>query len=178
MLTAWLQVRLLLGQPFFAEWTTWKVAVTLNHGDAGSTPASAATFIGKYANRQSDLTLNQVFEGSMPSFPVRGREMSLGHDLYPPVSYSCSPIGRGGCLKHSSCVGSNPTRSTNQRDVIQRSEALVWDQGVVGSNPTIPTICPCDGTADVLVLETRFCGFKSHRGYQAPEAKVVDAHAR
>lgn len=26
------------------------------------------------------------------------------------------------------------------RDVIQRTEALVWDQGVAGSNPVIPTI--------------------------------------
>jgi hypothetical protein len=31
--------------------------------------------IGKYANRQSDLTLNQVVEGSIPSFPVGGHEM-------------------------------------------------------------------------------------------------------
>lgn len=43
-------------------------------------------------------------------------------------------------------MGSNPTSSTKYRDVIQWSEALVWDQGVVGSNPTIPTICPCDPT--------------------------------
>ena len=35
LLTARLQVRLLLGQPFIAKWTIWKVAVTLNYGDAG-----------------------------------------------------------------------------------------------------------------------------------------------
>jgi hypothetical protein len=27
---------------YIAEWTIWKVAVTLNHGDVGSTPTSAA----------------------------------------------------------------------------------------------------------------------------------------
>jgi hypothetical protein len=59
---------------------------------------------------------------------------------------SCSPTGRGGCLKNSLCTGSTPVRSTNYRDVIQWSEARVWDSGVVGSNPTIPTICPCDET--------------------------------
>jgi hypothetical protein len=72
--------------------------MTLNHGDAGSIPASASNFDGKYANRQSDLTLNQVFEGSIPSFPVGGHEMfaSLSSCLH-----SCSPIGRGDCPKHS-----------------------------------------------------------------------------
>ena len=48
----------------------WQVALTLNQGEAGSTPAPASNFDGKYANRQSDLTLNQVFEGSIPSFPA------------------------------------------------------------------------------------------------------------
>ncbi len=38
LLTAMLQVRLLLGQPFIAEWTTWKVTVTLNHGEVGTLP--------------------------------------------------------------------------------------------------------------------------------------------
>lgn len=45
LLTARLQVQVLLGQPFIAEWTTWKVAVSLNHGDAGSTPASASNLM-------------------------------------------------------------------------------------------------------------------------------------
>ena len=139
---------------------------------------------------------------------------------------SCSPIGRGGCLKTSQCAGSTPARSTtcsfkilvvqnscccsptgrgaglrNQRlwvspngdasrttptsstkhrDVIQRSEALVWDQGVVGSNPTIPTICPCDGTGrragfrDQILCEflrKRFAS-DSHQGYCAPVTEL------
>ena len=138
-----LRLRSLLGQPFIAEWTTWKVAVTLNHGDAGSNPASASTvvnfgfsigkisvlqvlsvlkfaiglalndFVGKYANRQSGLTLNQVFEGSIPSFPVGGHEMWPRHSLSSCL-YSCSPIGRGGCLRSSPRVGSTPTRSTHK----------------------------------------------------------------
>jgi hypothetical protein len=61
----------------------------VNRTVVGSNPTGAAIFfIGKYANRQSDLTLNQVFGGSIPSFPVGGHEMSLGQHLYPPVSYS------------------------------------------------------------------------------------------
>jgi hypothetical protein len=58
----------------------------------------------------------------------------------PPSSYSCSPIGRGGCLKNSLCVGSIPTRSTKYAAVAQ--------------------------LAEVLVLETRGCGFNSHQQYQ------------
>lgn len=43
LLTRWLEVRFLSSQPFTAEWTTWKVAVALNHGDIGSNPISAST---------------------------------------------------------------------------------------------------------------------------------------
>ncbi len=39
-----LRERVLLGQPFIAEWTTWKVAVTLNHREVGSTPTSATNY--------------------------------------------------------------------------------------------------------------------------------------
>ena len=39
------------GAANIAEWTTWKVAVTLNHGDAGSNPASASC-IPLWCNRQ------------------------------------------------------------------------------------------------------------------------------
>jgi hypothetical protein len=28
----------------------------------------------------------------------------------------------------------------HERDVIQRPEAMLWEHGVVGSNPTIPTL--------------------------------------
>jgi hypothetical protein len=82
--------------------------------------------------------------------------------------HSCSPTGRGDCFKNSLRVSSILTRSTTYRDVAQLGlELPLWKRKVVGSNPTIPTICPCDGTADVLVLETSFCGFDSHRGYCA-----------
>jgi hypothetical protein len=44
--------------------------------------------IGKYANRQSDLTLNQVVEGSIPSFPVGGHERdSFGQEAWNRASY-------------------------------------------------------------------------------------------
>ena len=58
----------------------------------------------------------------------------------PPISHSCSPIGRGGCLKTSQRAGSNPARSTNYAAVAQLEE--------------------------VLVLETRGCGFNSRRHCQ------------
>jgi hypothetical protein len=59
---------------------------------------------------------------------------------------SCSPIGRGGCLKNSLfCTGSTPVRSTNGmwRNLVARQ---LWELKVAGSNPAIPTICPCDET--------------------------------
>jgi hypothetical protein len=44
-------------------------------------PMTSTSSIGKYANRQSDLTLHQVVEGAIPSFPVGGHERYLGHLL-------------------------------------------------------------------------------------------------
>ncbi len=64
---------------------------------------------------------------------------------FPAYVYSCSPIGRGGCFKNSLCTGSTPVRSTNGmwRNLVARQ---LWELKVVGSNPAIPTICPCDET--------------------------------
>jgi hypothetical protein len=61
-----------------------------------------------------------------------------------------SPTGRGRCFKPSSVqvrfLSEVPLISlplTSQyRNVIQWPEALVWDQGVAGSNPVIPTLPP------------------------------------
>lgn len=41
----------------------------------------------------------------------------------------------------------------------------LWELKVAGSNPAIPTFALVTKLANVLVLETRFCGFDSHQGY-------------
>jgi hypothetical protein len=57
----------------------------------------------------------------------------------PPISYSCSPTEEAIALEAMRWRFKSSQEYQN-RDVIQRTEALVWDQGVAGSNPVIPTI--------------------------------------
>jgi hypothetical protein len=119
-------------------------------------------------------SLKAKIPGSTPGGTI-GRstvawDSPIGTPLFNLLFYSCSPTGRGSCLKNSLCVGSTPTRSTKYpypRDGTGRRSGLrnqlfvgstptegtkyrgvaqlgielpLWKRKVAGSNPAIPTM--------------------------------------
>jgi hypothetical protein len=51
------------------------------------------------------------------------------------------------------------------RDVIQWSEAMLWEHRAVGSNPTIPIVALVTQLVEVLRLERSGYWFESSQGY-------------
>jgi hypothetical protein len=46
---------------------------------------------------------------------------------------------------------------------------MLWEHGVAGSNPVIPTICPCDVIGNHHKLRPYVCRFESCQGYAGME---------
>ena len=136
-----------MGQPFIAEWTTWKVAVTLNHGDAGSTPTPAS------------ISMPCGVTGNIP--------------LFESVDSRFKPWR--GNWEVNSRLGKSPVFLPFLTPVAQSEEAAVSKPVNVRVRlpPGVPNHAAVAQPEEVLVLETRGCGFDSHQQYQASGCNSV-----
>ena len=110
-------------------------------------PNSCIHFNALWCNWQHPARRARRFQVQTLAGQLGGKQSPGSILCAPSISHSCSPIGRGGCLKTSQRAGSNPARSTNYAPVAQLEEAIA--------------------------LEAMRCRFKSCQEYQASGCNSV-----